>query len=352
MSTLKTNWQKHEPVSKPRWNEIWTITYDKRAATFYKHKVSLSTVNGRVELGYQTPAELDGTPYEKYILDSNWEFTTSELSYTNSQYYLHASVKREFPPNNEVSDTLANSDNTISDNEDAIRVLGVDLNVNGNTAVTSTGGFYGNADLLNHKRQYFEELRGELQQTGTRSAHLTLVDKISPREAGWLKDYKHIVSNAIVRDAVESRSTHIIFEELEGIRDRMSNLPDYQQWMFKDIPKLVEYKAEEYGINVVFVDPRNTSKSCSMIGCDCCPSENRSGKEFECVECGLELDADYNAARNIGFVELDKISSGRTCQSEKANCQLALMSGTVSSKGVFTARNFAFTDKPTPSGVA
>ena len=35
-------------------------------------------------------------------------------------------------------------------------VLGVDLNVDGYLAVTSTGAFLGNVDYLNHKRDKYE----------------------------------------------------------------------------------------------------------------------------------------------------------------------------------------------------
>lgn len=66
--------------------------------------------------------------------------------------------------------------------------LGVDLNVDGYLAVTSTGAFFGNADYLNHKRDEYERRRGNLQQTGTRSAHLT-IKSIGSRFARWSADY-------------------------------------------------------------------------------------------------------------------------------------------------------------------
>ena len=148
-----------------------------------------------------------------------------------------------------------------------------------------------------------------------------------------------------------SSDLHIAFEKLEGIRERMSNMPKYQQWMFKNIVELVSYKLAEYGIKVVKVRPQNTSKSCSMLECECCTQSNRSGKSFECGSCGLALNADYNAARNIGFRWLQKaVSAGQMCPSEKATSQLALMSGTVNLSGSFSP--VRFTDKPTTSIVA
>ncbi len=53
-------------------------------------------------------------------------------------------------------------------------VLGVDLNVTGAFAATSAGAFIGSAYYLNHKRDRYEQRRTRLQQTGTRSAYLTI----------------------------------------------------------------------------------------------------------------------------------------------------------------------------------
>jgi len=50
-------------------------------------------------------------------------------------------------------------------------VLGVDLNVDGSLAVTSTGVFIGNADEMNHRRREFEKTRGSMHQTGARGRH-------------------------------------------------------------------------------------------------------------------------------------------------------------------------------------
>jgi len=60
---------------------------------------------------------------------------------------------------------------------------------------------------------------------------------------------------------------------------------------------LLDYKAMEAGVEVVRVDPRNTSQVCS--GCGCIVSKELNERRHRCPDCGLELDRDVNAARNI-----------------------------------------------------
>jgi transposase len=210
-------------------------------------------------------------------------------------------------------------------------VLGVDLNVDGYVAVTSTGAFLGNADHLNHRRNEYERRRGNLQQTGTRSAHL-IIKGIGSRFARWSADSLHRVSKALVQEAVKNDCTAIAFENLKHIRDRISNASKFQQWAFRELQRHVEYKAEEYGIDVEDVAPAYTSQRCSHGECGFTHEDNRDGDEFECLKCGKELHSDYNAARNIGWRLVHhwlKSGAGR------ATSQLALKSGTLNANGRF-----------------
>jgi len=60
---------------------------------------------------------------------------------------------------------------------------------------------------------------------------------------------------------------------------------------------MLSYKAEEAGRVVVKVDPRNTSKMCS--GCGVLVPKTLKDRVHRCPSCGLVLDRDLNAARNI-----------------------------------------------------
>ena len=57
------------------------------------------------------------------------------------------------------------------------------------------------------------------------------------------------------------------------------------------------YKAEWAGRQLVIVDPRYTSQTCS--GCGVVSGSQRRGKEYTCASCGMLMDADVNAAINI-----------------------------------------------------
>ena len=60
---------------------------------------------------------------------------------------------------------------------------------------------------------------------------------------------------------------------------------------------LLTYKAEEAGKRVAPVPPRHTSQMCS--GCGTIVAKRLSVRVHRCDSCGLELDRDVNAARNI-----------------------------------------------------
>ena len=54
---------------------------------------------------------------------------------------------------------------------------------------------------------------------------------------------------------------------------------------------------EEEGITLIKVNPAYTSQTCSR--CGSIHKESRNGEKFLCVDCGYELNADFNASINI-----------------------------------------------------
>jgi IS605 OrfB family transposase len=331
-----------ENTSKPHY-DTFSIVYDKRAATYYRDKVSLATLNGRVECEYDLPEPPDGTPHGEYLLNEDYSFSTSTVHYDSEadEFYLHAVMERELDVDSPEKAEHSN-------------VLGVDCNVNDHIAVTSTGEFIGNADYLNHRRREFEKRRASLQQTGTRSCHLTF-QRLGDRFGHWSEDYLHQCSKAIVEEARRHECTHITFENLEQIRERLSDGKKFQQWAFNILQTMVEYKAEESGIIVEIVKPQYTSQQCSKCGCTL--EENRDDQHFECLDCGYTANADYNAAKNVARKLALKLQQGQKSLAGGAFCQYALKSGMMTVNATEVASDTPVsaeresTDKPTASAV-
>ena len=335
-----------ENTSQPHFN-AWSVVYDKRSATFHRDHVSLSTVNGRVECEYILPNDPAGTPIGEYLLNADYEFRMSTLQYNRSTeaFYLHARMRR-------TTDEQEQS-TAVSDAEHRT-VLGVDLNVDGSFAVTSTGAFIGNADEMNHRRREFEQTRGSMQQAGTRSAHLS-IQSMDDREHRWIQNELHRASNQILDEARSHGCTHVAFENLTDIRDRMAGVKRFHAWAFRRLYEYVEYKAEMLDIEVEQVSPAYTSQRCSKCGFTH-ETNRRSKHQFVCQKCDYELNADYNASKNIGRKLLKRLHSGQMSSDGGAPCQCALKSGTLNLNGGFTASvdsttEGESTDKPTTSVV-
>jgi putative transposase len=212
-------------------------------------------------------------------------------------------------------------------------VLGVYLNATTAFAVTSSGAHIGSADQLAHERQQYERRRGRLQQTGTRSAHLT-IQSLGGRFARWSTERLHCWANELLIEAERVDADGIILEVLTHIRERIGNGEQFQRWAFAAFIEIVEYKAGAQGLFAAAVDLAYTTQRCSKCGHT--HEYNRDGSRFSCRDCGYTLNADYNAAKNVGLRYCRRIQRGQTFRAGWATCQLALKSGTLNVNGEYT----------------
>lgn len=317
-----------DPGSKPTFTSP-TLTYDSRSMTlFADDTVSLSTTKDRIRCSLLLPEGKDG--YQQQFLESeSWSLTESTLSMRDGGFFLHLGFRR----------TKTDDERNPPENG---TVLGVDLGVN-NLAVTSTAAFIDGRSLA-HEIREFETVRAGLQRKGTRSAFQTM-QEASGRQLRHLLDAVHRASKEIVAEAERFDCEIIVFEDLTGIRESRAATWGHR-WAFRKLHEYVDYKAEVKGIDVEWVNPASTSTLCSK--CGSLVEDNRVSREvFRCEECETELNADYNAAKNIGlrYVRRDQKLSRRTGDS-----QLALKSGTVTSSGKFKPYSAGpeteFTDNP------
>jgi len=276
--------------------------------------VSLTTIASRVRCSLVLPDDPNGYQ-QQFLNDDNWSLTESTLTIRDGAFYLHLGFKRPVVDNGTTAEDGA--------------VLGVDLGLD-NLAVTSTAAFFSGSEL-GHRRREFERIRGRLQQTKTRSAYRTL-SGLDGRERRHACDVLHRVANGVLREALRYDCTVVAFESLDGIRDRIPDRDFFHRWAFRRLRSFVEYKARSHGIAVVTVDPENTSLQCADCG-HTVAANRRKRCQFTCQNCGNEANADYNAAKNVGFryVRRGPQSSRRTGAS-----RCALKSGTVKPNGTFS----------------
>jgi IS605 OrfB family transposase len=191
--------------------------------------------------------------------------------------------------------TIAMPDGAPIEPED---VLGVDLGI-ARIATDSTGESF-SGETVEKTRRHYAKRRAGLNRVGTKSARRRL-SEIQKREADFRRNENHRISKQIVAKAKATDSA-IALEDLKGIRDRVSvKKPQrnrHASWSFLQLRSFVTYKAVLAGVPVMTIDPRNTSRTCSVCG-HCEKANRKTQADFECRHCGYSANADVNAARNI-----------------------------------------------------
>jgi IS605 OrfB family transposase len=174
-------------------------------------------------------------------------------------------------------------------------VLGLDLGEN-NLAAIDRGKIWG-AGVPRRKRDKHLSLRRRTQSNGSQSAK-QLLRKVSGKERRHMRHINHVASKEIVAAALRVGARAIAMEDLTDIRSRIKAgkrlRSRLHRWAFRQLQGFVAYKAAEFGIATIFVDPAYTSQTCSGCG----EIGLRAKHRFDC-KCGRRAHSDVNAASNL-----------------------------------------------------
>jgi putative transposase len=262
--------------------EVPTISFRKSASVHYCARtfslnrdekwVTLFTLQGRIKCSFQL-----GERQLQYLTEN--EVREGELIRKGADWYFHLVL--ELPAPLQIVGG---------------RLMSVDLGEN-NLATTSHGTIFGGGELR-HKRDEFLDRRRKLQSNGTPSAKRRLRE-ISGRESRHVREVNHIVSKAIVAEAINDGVSYIVMEELTHIRDRIRGgkriRARLHRWAWAELQEFVEYKAQAMGIQVIYVKPAYSSLTCSNCG----SFGTRRKHRFTCSNCGSWQHSDRNACRNL-----------------------------------------------------
>jgi len=117
-----------------------------------------------------------------------------------------------------------------------------------------------------------------------------------------LHDLFHKASRAIIQHCLENNISQLVIGRnknwKQNIRMGRKTNQKFTNVPFHKLIKMLQYKAEEQGIEVTLITEEYTSQTCS-----CCGYRSRSNRKyrglFVCKKCKLVINADVNAAINI-----------------------------------------------------
>jgi putative transposase len=146
------------------------------------------------------------------------------------------------------------------------------------------------------QRHHDRRKRLQRKKANDRRTARALCKREGKREHRRVEYRLHEVANTIL-SFVKSQVSAIVLEDLTGIRHKRGKDMNRRlsMWPRRELHRIIEYKAEEEGIPIIKVDPRNSSRKCPI-----CRSiqHSRMGTEFKC-ECGWHMDRHINAGINL-----------------------------------------------------
>jgi len=136
------------------------------------------------------------------------------------------------------------------------------------------------------------------------------VAKLHQRIARVRQDFLHKTSTAISKNhamvVIEDLKVSNMSRSASGTREAPSCNIKAKSGLNKSIldqgwgefRRQLEYKQAWLGGEVLAIPPQYTSQKCSYCGMSS-PKSRKTQEKYSCVFCGFEINADWNAARNI-----------------------------------------------------
>ncbi|MFA5746446.1 MAG: transposase, partial [archaeon] len=188
------------------------------------------------------------------------------------------------------------------------RIMGIDLGVkipaycalNNNPDIKK---WIGNFDDFMRVSQQIKKRRSSLQSslTHTKGGHgrkkkLQALERFKEKQSNYNKTYNEWISAEIIKFAIKHKVEQINLEFLTLQKEKGRSM--LKDWPYYQLGQMIKRKAKAVGIIVKFVDPYHTSQICNVCG-HYEKGQREKQAEFICKSCGIKLNADYNAARNI-----------------------------------------------------
>ena len=185
---------------------------------------------------------------------------------------------------------------SISPLRNETRCVGIDLGIT-TFAALSDGGFIPSLRAARRAERRLRLAQRSLarKRRDSKGRHVAraVVSRCHAATARSRRDFLHQVSARMTRDydliAVEGLNVQAL---ARGVLAREVHDASWRRFL-----SMLHYKAERAGVRIIEVDPHNTSQNCS--GCGSKVPKRLAERRHDCHQCGLSIDRDLNAARNI-----------------------------------------------------
>ena len=129
-------------------------------------------------------------------------------------------------------------------------------------------------------------------------------EKLKDTRTDFLHRLSHHLVNSYSFIALEDLASQELAEENFGKQINDAG--------WGELANMLRYKAESAGCEVVFVNPKDTTKTCCI--CNSMMDMPLSAREYDCQNCGNHMDRDLNAAHNILARATVGITGSNACE--------------------------------------
>ena len=249
--------------------------------------ISMATHRGRVRVSIELNKH-----FLRYV-NRGWRLASEarvKLDHKERKLTLYLTFKKE------VSEYRLKGYITVDVNENAEAVLvdGVVYLFKTDLSRVTLGYYY--------RRKRIQEKYDRTYGSGSRPAR-RIFKRLSNNERVLKKEIRWKLATLIVREAAR-RQAAIVLERLgkepaKGMIEHIKN-PQLRhrifQTAFKGMQRAIEEKAMEYGVPIIYVNPRNTSRVCPIHGAEIVYGKNRHGT---CSKGGETWHRDVVACYNL-----------------------------------------------------
>jgi len=182
------------------------------------------------------------------------------------------------------------------------KVIAVDVNEN---VITYGNNYFIERFETNEgviRTKYFLKRRRIQSKVCSKELRAKLLAKYRGREWRRIREIYYRAAREIIGKALEVGATVIVMEDLRHLNKDDKGSEELngrlRRWSYRKFQNVLEYQAKLHGLNVRYVSPKNTSKTCPVCGGELDPSPN--GRRLrKCQKCGLEEDRDVIAVKNL-----------------------------------------------------